>query len=102
MKIDYAINGLEALELFKKNSYDMIFMDIQMPMMDGLESTKLIKETDKFKEREIPIIAVSASAYSDDRKKAEKAGIDDYISKPIEVKKLHSLLIKYSLKPNKT
>jgi len=96
--INYANNGLEAIEQYKNNNYSIIFMDIQMPMMDGLEATKIIKATNKFKHSPIPIIAVSASAYTDDRKKANLAGIDDFISKPIEIKSLHNILIKYSLK----
>ncbi|TXE13226.1 response regulator [Seonamhaeicola algicola] len=99
LNIDYANNGLEAVERAKNEAYDIIFMDIQMPIMDGLEATKKIKASNKFKENPYPIIAVSASAYTDDRKKASQCGIDDFISKPIEVKKLHDLLIKYSLNP---
>ncbi len=97
LKIDYANNGLEAVNHVKKHDYDMIFMDIQMPIMDGLEATKIIKKSEKFISKPIPIIAVSASAYSDDRKEATNFGVDDFISKPVELKKLHNLLIKYSL-----
>lgn len=97
VSMDYANNGLEALEQFKTTNYSMIFMDIQMPIMDGLQATRHIKSSDKFKQNPIPIIAVSASAYADDRKQVNKAGMDDFIPKPIEIKKLHNLLIKYSL-----
>ena len=97
LDIAYANNGLEAVSLADREGYDMIFMDIQMPLMDGLEATQKIKATDKFRKRSYPIIAVSASAYTDDRKKASDCGIDDFISKPIEIKKLQDLLIKYSL-----
>ena len=98
MNIDFAYNGLEALDAVDTNEYDMIFMDIQMPVMDGLEATRIIKNSDKYALNPFPIIAVSASAYVDDRKKAINSGIDDFISKPIEIKKLNDLLIKYSLK----
>jgi signal transduction histidine kinase/ActR/RegA family two-component response regulator len=98
MSIDFAYNGLEALDAVESCDYDMIFMDIQMPMMDGLEATRVIKSSDKYVQNPFPIIAVSASAYVDDRKKAINSGIDDFISKPIEIKKLNDLLIKYSLK----
>ncbi|AUP79831.1 ATP-binding protein [Flavivirga eckloniae] len=97
LTIDYANNGIEAVEQFSQKHYDMVFMDIQMPIMDGLEATKSIKATEKFKSNPVPIVAVSASAYTDDRKQANIAGIDDFISKPIEIKNLHNLLIKYSL-----
>ena len=96
--IDYANNGLEAIDQYKIYDYDMIFMDIQMPLLDGLNATERIKKTSKFMNNPIPIIAVSASTYSDDKKAAQNVGISDFISKPIEVKKLHDLLIKYSLK----
>ena len=96
INLDYASNGLEAIERYKKNEYHLIFMDIQMPIMDGLEATKKIRKTNKFNNNPIPIIAVSASAYTDDRKLASEAGIDDFISKPIDAKKLQDLLIKHS------
>ncbi len=98
LNLDYANTGIEAVDLFKQNRYSLIFMDIQMPIMDGLEATKVIKKTEKFQKTPIPVIAVSASAYTDDKKKANNAGIDDFISKPIDIKSLHNLLIKYSLK----
>lgn len=98
INIEYACNGLEAIESFDNGDYHIIFMDIQMPILDGLEAAKKIKASEKFIQDPIPIIAVSASTYSDDISEAKKAGIDDFISKPIEVRKLHNLLIKYSLK----
>ncbi len=97
LSIDYANNGIEAIEQFNVNRYDMVFMDIQMPIMDGLDATKNIKKTEKFKSNPMPIVAVSASAYTDDRKKATLAGIDDFISKPIVIKKVQDLLIKYDI-----
>lgn len=98
MNIDFAFNGLDALDAVEDKAYDMIFMDIQMPVMDGLEATRIIKKSETYSDNPFPIIAVSASAYVDDRKKAINSGIDDFISKPIEIKKLNDLLIKYSLK----
>lgn len=99
LEIDYANNGLEALEFTKRNDYSIVFMDVQMPLMDGLEATKKIKSSNRYLSNPYPIVAVSASAYTDDRKKAAEHGIDDFISKPIEIKKLNYLLIKYSLNP---
>ncbi|ULC58424.1 response regulator [Flaviramulus sp. BrNp1-15] len=94
----FAKNGLEAVELYKILDFDMIFMDIYMPDMDGYQATKFIKETDKYAVRKTPIIAVSASAFEEDIKNAKLAGIDDFLAKPIEVEKLKGLLIKYSKK----
>ncbi|MEN3324224.1 ATP-binding protein [Mariniflexile soesokkakense] len=91
-------NGLEAVELYKILDFDMIFMDIYMPDMDGYEATKAIKETEKYSEHNTPIIAVSASAFEVDIANAKLAGIDDFLAKPLEVSKLKELLIKYSKK----
>lgn len=89
-------NGLEAVELYKILDFDMVFMDIYMPDMDGYEATKAIKETLKYKSHITPIIAVSASAFDEDIENAKLAGIDEFLAKPIEVVKLKELLIKYS------
>jgi len=74
----------------------MIFMDIYMPDMDGYEATKYIKETEKYALNKTPIIGVSASAFAKDVEKAKQAGIDDFLSKPIDVNKLKMLLTKFS------
>lgn len=89
-------NGLEALELYKILDFDMIFMDIYMPDMDGYQATKFIKETQRYKTRQTPIVAVSASAFEEDIQNAKLAGIDDFLAKPIEVVKLKELIKKYS------
>ena len=94
----FAKNGLEAVELYKILDFDMVFMDIYMPDMDGYEATKAIKLTDKYASLNTPIIAVSASAFEEDIINAKFAGIDDFLAKPLEVDKLKDLLIKYSKK----
>lgn len=94
----FAKNGLEAVELYKILDFDMVFMDIYMPDMDGYQATKFIKETDKYLIKKTPIIAVSASAFEKDITNAKLAGIDDFLAKPIDVAKLKELLTKYSKK----
>ncbi len=94
----FAKNGLEAVELYKILDFDMVFMDIYMPDMDGYQATMAIKETDKYLELKTPIIAVSASAFEDDIEKAKHAGINHFLAKPIEVSKLKALLKTYSKK----
>ena len=94
----FAKNGLEAVDLYKILDFDMVFMDIYMPDMDGYQATKAIKETDKYIQLNTPIIAVSASAFEDDIEKAKQSGINDFLAKPIEVSKLKALLMKYSKK----
>jgi signal transduction histidine kinase/CheY-like chemotaxis protein len=79
---DLANNGVEAINLFKEKNYDLILMDIQMPELDGMETTKLIRN--KFKDRKQPIIlALTANAMVGDREKYLAIGMDDYISKPV-------------------
>ncbi|WP_158655339.1 response regulator [Flavivirga eckloniae] len=91
-------NGIEAVELYKILDFDMVFMDIYMPDMDGYMATKAIQETDKYANNNTPIIAVSASAFDEDIANAKKAGIDEFLAKPIETERLKELLIKYSKK----
>ncbi|WP_341273907.1 PAS domain S-box protein [Clostridium saccharobutylicum] len=86
--VDIANNGLEALEMCKKKLYDVILMDIQMPVMDGIEATKIIKEINK----SIPIIAITAYALKGDGKKFLSQGMDGYISKPINAEELYSTI----------
>lgn len=90
--IDIAANGLEAIESVKRQNYDIIFMDIQMPEMDGLTATKYI--IDNYKERP-KIIAITANVMIEDKEKCFQVGMDDYISKPIVIKDLQSMIIKW-------
>lgn len=96
----FAKNGFEALELYKILDFDMVFMDIYMPNMDGYQATHAIKETERYLEHNTPIIGVSASAFEKDIEQAKLAGIDEFLSKPIEVNKLKDLLVKYAHKEN--
>ncbi len=77
---DTAINGQEAVEKAKKTKYDIILMDIRMPVMDGLEATRKIREFDK----ETPIICMSANVYKEDKQAAKEAGMNEFIEKPLE------------------
>ncbi len=77
---DIANNGKEALDAFSANNYDIIFMDCQMPVMDGYETTRKIRETNK----DIPIIALTACTLENDAEKCLAAGMTDYVSKPID------------------
>ncbi|GGA80174.1 hypothetical protein GCM10008015_21120 [Flavobacterium palustre] len=91
---DIANNGLEAVALFEKNDYDIIFMDLHMPEMDGFEATKKIHSLAKYKSKNIPIIAVTASAFDEDKIKAIANGMDDFVSKPIVLKNLEETIVK--------
>ena len=89
-----AENGKEALEAFEKENYDIILMDMQMPVMDGLEATRGIRgrEDDA---HHIPIIAMTANAMKHDRERCLEAGMDDYISKPIKPGELEKVIFKW-------
>ncbi len=88
---DLADNGIQALEKLAQNSYDLIFMDFQMPEMDGLETTRRIRQLEGDKKK-TPIIAMTASATQDDYEKSIGAGMNDYLSKPISGKDLERIL----------
>ena len=88
-----ARNGSEGVLLAKKLLPDLILMDIQMPSMDGIEATSKIREEILLKD--VPIIAITALAMPGDREKCLQAGMNDYLSKPIQLKELHKLLIEY-------
>ncbi|MEN8256248.1 MAG: response regulator [Thermodesulfobacteriota bacterium] len=81
-------NGKQAIEAFKDQPFDLVLMDIQMPVMDGLEATALIREFEKDHGKHTPIIALTAHAMREDRQKFLDQGIDGYISKPIDAKLL--------------
>jgi CheY-like chemotaxis protein/signal transduction histidine kinase len=95
-RIDVAANGKEALEMFGLRQYDLILMDIMMPVMDGLTATKKIREIESTMDTHIPIIAITANALAGDRDNCLAAGADDYIAKPFQaevlIKKMKNLL----------
>ena len=90
-EVTKAWNGQEAVELFRKSKpgeFDAILMDIMMPVMNGYEAAKRIRSLDREDARGIPIIAMTANAFTEDRLKAKEAGMDEHIAKPIDVKLL--------------
>jgi signal transduction histidine kinase/DNA-binding response OmpR family regulator len=89
--LDIASNGQEAVDIFSKNNYSLILMDIQMPIMNGYESTRLIRIQDK----DIPIIALTANAMKEDIEKTKKADMQAHINKPINITELYEVLLKY-------
>ena len=97
--VDLAANGKEALELADKNCYDLIFMDCQMPEMDGLEATRKIREKESSFGKNSVIIAMTAHAMSGDKEKCLRAGMDDYVAKPVEQQALRKIIKKYCLSP---
>lgn len=90
-------SGEEALEDIEKNSYDIVLMDLLMPGIDGYEATRMIRKNaeGKYKNPGVPIIALTADAFLETRKKAFKAGVNDFVTKPFDYPKLLNTLLKY-------
>ena len=96
IEVTLANNGKEAFDLRTENEYDIIFMDIQMPVLDGVEAAeKILEFEEKHRKHHIPIIAVTANALEGDREKYIEEGMDNYLSKPIEVEQIRSLIGEY-------
>lgn len=96
MVVEHAENGARAVEAVKSHEsdyYDIILMDIQMPIMNGYEATKAIRSL--YPQAGTPVIALSANAFAEDRKAAKDAGMNDHVSKPIDVQELFSCIAKY-------
>ncbi len=92
-----AWNGKEAVELFRKSEpggFDAILMDIMMPVMNGYEATKMIRSLDREDAKTIPIIAMTANAFTEDRQKAKEAGMNEHIVKPVDVELLIKVIHK--------
>jgi CheY-like chemotaxis protein/HPt (histidine-containing phosphotransfer) domain-containing protein len=94
--VDAVENGLQAFEKAKANPYSAILMDVQMPEMDGLESTRRIRALEQNNGRHVPIIAITAHALRGDRERFLSAGMDDHITKPLEAKILLSVLERWT------
>ena len=96
LNVDIANNGLEAFEKRKKGKYDLIFMDIQMPVMNGVEAThEILNYEEKENLEHIPIVALTANALKGDRERFLDEGLDEYISKPINMSELIYILNKF-------
>ncbi|HFB64253.1 MAG TPA: response regulator [Aeromonadales bacterium] len=95
-EVTLANNGQEALELFKKQHFDLIFMDISMPVMDGITATREIRLIEsQRKQPEIPIIAITANVFDDIQKDYMQAGMNDYLNKPMSLEELLEILNKW-------
>ena len=96
-EVTKAWNGQETVERFRKSKpgeFDVILMDIMMPAMNGYEAAKMIRSLDRADARVIPIIAMTANAFTEDRMRAKEAGMDEHISKPVDVKLLVKVIHK--------
>jgi CheY-like chemotaxis protein len=89
-----AENGRQAIEMFPGRAWDLVLMDMQMPVMGGLEATRHIRAMER-QARRIPIIAMTANAMESDRQACLDAGMDDFLAKPFAASSLHALLLRY-------
>ncbi len=94
IKVDIAVNGLQAIEKLIENNYDLILMDMHMPVMDGYEATRRIREEMDDIKKHIPILSFSAAVVQKERDDAKNAGVDDIIEKPFEPENLHNKIKK--------
>ena len=95
LNIDTAENGEIALEMVQNTDYKLVLMDLEMPVMDGYTATQKIRELKPSKFKELPIIALSASAISDFRIKAIKVGMNEFVTKPFNPGELHNVISRF-------
>jgi CheY-like chemotaxis protein len=86
-------NGRDAIDAWRRESFDAIFMDVQMPEMDGFEATAVIRAAERGTDTHISIVAMTAHAMSGDRERCLAAGMDDYVAKPISVTEIDRVLV---------
>lgn len=99
--VSIAADGLEVLDILKMESVDVILMDIRMPVMTGLEATVEIRKSEH-PDKDIPIIAMTADAFSDDMKKCLDCGMNAHIAKPIEIDVVKNAILKFCNKNRKS
>jgi signal transduction histidine kinase/CheY-like chemotaxis protein len=98
LEVDVAANGAEALNRWKLSTYDLVFMDCQMPEMDGYEATERIRAAERNGAR-TPIVALTAHAMPEDRARCQAAGMDDYLSKPVDIAALEAVVKRFVAAP---
>jgi CheY-like chemotaxis protein len=97
--VDVAKHGREAVDMLSKSVYDLVLMDCQMPEMDGFEATRIIRDrSSNVLDHEIPVVAMTANAFPEDRARALASGMNDFLAKPVDRSVLSSMIAKW-LKP---
>ena len=94
-QVKSASDGAQALEVLDREYIDLIISDIMMPVMDGLEAARYIRRSNKENARDIPIIAMTANAFTEDRRRVLEAGMNEHLAKPLESEVLIEMIAKY-------
>lgn len=97
MEVTIAQDGMEAIELMRKKTFNIILMDLNMPVMDGCEATMIIRSDNDPYFKNVPILAYTSSSLADTKEKAEKLGMNDFISKPLNAPELHCKINQYMI-----
>ncbi len=99
IEIEYAVNGREAVTMVEAapEKYNMIFMDVQMPEIDGLEATRLIRKLPSEKAKNIPVVAMSANVFREDIEKCMEAGMNNHVGKPLDFLEVFDIIKKYTV-----
>lgn len=99
MNVTTANNGKEAVEIFDAsdvNEFNLILMDVMMPVMDGLEATRAIRRLKRLDAKSIPIFAMTANAFMEDKRQSKEAGMNEHLAKPLDEKTLINMIWKYT------
>lgn len=99
-KIDVANNGLEAVEKFRERKYNLILMDLMMPVMDGLEATKHIRHIESISGGHTPIVGLTANTYDADREKCLASGMDEFMTKPFDIEIFQEIIKELGIEIN--
>ena len=98
MQVTTAFNGKEAVDTFAssgENAFDLILMDVMMPVMDGLTAARTIRAMERKDAREVPIFAMTANAFTDDIEESRKAGMNEHLAKPLDAEKMMQMIRHY-------
>jgi CheY-like chemotaxis protein len=99
-EVDEVVNGKAAVDALERQRYDLVLMDCMMPVMDGFEATRLLRQREAATGRpRVPVIALTASAIAGDRERCLSGGMDDYMSKPLQVEEFMEMVERYLRRP---